>query len=164
MQTFDSAWLPVLRHQEELLTFDDFSRDDAFAFGQAVIRLTRERGWGPVAMRVVLDEITVFSFKMEGTNLKNDWWMQKKENTVRRAGVSSLRALVEIGTGVRSHEAWHDNEGDYALCGGGFPLRARDGKFLGRVLVSGLPHQRDHQLLCDALACAKGVEIPSIEA
>ena len=78
------------------------------------------------------------------------------------SGVSSIRTLVEVAEGLRPMEPEFENENDFALCGGCFPLRNAAGRLLGYALCSGLPHQCDHQLIADALAELLGREIPRI--
>ena len=78
------------------------------------------------------------------------------------SGVSSIRTLVEVAEGLRPMEPEFENENDFALCGGCFPLRNADGKLLGYALCSGLAHECDHQLIADALAELLGREIPRI--
>ena len=78
------------------------------------------------------------------------------------SGVSSIRTLVEVAEGLRPMEPEFENENDFALCGGCFPLRNASGKLLGYVLCSGLAHECDHQLIADALAELLGREIPRI--
>ena len=76
----------------------------------------------------------------------------------------AIRSLVEVAEGLRPMEPEFENDGDYALCGGCFPLRNAAGKLLGYVLASGLPHECDHQLIADGLAEFLGKEIPSVLA
>ena len=99
---------------------------------------------------------------MDGTSTNNEWWMDKKLSTCRMSGVSSIRTLVEVAEGLRPMEPEFENENDFALCGGCFPLRNADGKLLGYALCSGLAHECDHQLIVDALAELLGREIPRI--
>ena len=40
--------------------------------------------------------------------------------------------------------------GAYAFCGGGFPLYV-NGEFRGAAIISGLPHLKDHALLCETV-------------
>ena len=138
------------------------SSDQALALGMIMIRLNKEKYPKPAAMRVILGGHTVFSFHMDGTSMNNDWWMDKKLNTSRVTGVSSIRSLVEVAEGLRPLEPEFEEEGDYALCGGCFPLRNAAGKLLGWVLSSGMPHECDHQLIADSLAEYLNVQVGSI--
>lgn len=159
---YQPEWLEILKIQEEKLRMESFTADDAFALGGIIARIAREKYQKPVAMRVILGGQTTFSFLMEGTSMNNNWWMDKKLNTSRMTGLSSIRSLVEVAEGLRPMEPEFKKEGDFALCGGCFPLKNADGRLLGYALVSGLPHECDHQLLVDALSEYLRIPVPGI--
>lgn len=159
---YKPEWLDILKTHEEALRTEAMSSDQAWELGAIMVRLAREKYQKPVALRVILGGHTALSFHMDGTSMNNDWWMDKKLNTCRVTGVSSIRSLVEVAEGVRPLEPEFEIDGDYALCGGCFPLRNAAGKLLGYVLASGMPHECDHQLIADALSELLKVQIPSI--
>ena len=39
----------------------------------------------------------------------------------------------------------------YAACGGGFPIRLKEGAVIGSICVSGLPDWEDHQVIVETL-------------
>ena len=159
---YKPEWLDILKQHEEILRTEKMTAEDALALGVIMIGLAKEKYKKSAAMRIILGGHTVFSFHMDGTSLNNDWWMDKKLNTCRVTGISSIRSLVEVAEGLRPLESEFENDGDFALCGGCFPLRNAAGKLLGWVLASGLPHECDHQLIADSLAEFLNVSIPSI--
>lgn len=161
-QRYKPEWLDALKQHEEILRVEKMSAEDALALGVIMIGLAKEKYKKSAAMRIILGGHVAFSFLMDGTSMNNNWWMDKKLNTCRATGVSSIRSLVEVAEGLRPMEPEFENEGDYALCGGCFPLRNADGRLLGYVLASGLPHECDHQLIADSLAEFLNVSIPSI--
>ena len=159
---YKPEWLDILKTQEEKLRVEKFTADDAFALGAVMVRLAKEKYNKPAAMRVIIGGQVTFSFLMDGTSMNNNWWMDKKLNTCRATGVSSIRSLVEVAEGLRPLEPEFENDGDYALCGGCFPLRNAAGKLLGYVLASGLPHECDHQLIADSLSEFLQIPVDSI--
>ena len=159
---YKAEWLDILKTQEEKLRVEKFTADDAFALGADMVRLAKEKYNKPAAMRVIIGGQVTFSFLMDGTSMNNNRWMDKKLNTCRMTGVSSIRSLVEVAEGLRPLEPEFENEGDFALCGGCFPLRNAAGKLLGYVLASGLPHECDHQLMIDALSEYLNISVPGI--
>jgi len=159
---YKPEWLEALRQHEEVLRVEKMCAEDALALGVIMIGLAKEKYKKPAAMRIILGGHVAFSFLMDGTSMNNNWWMDKKLNTCRATGVSSIRSLVEVAEGLRPLEPEFENDGDYALCGGCFPLRNAAGKLLGYVLASGLPHECDHQLIVDALGEFLGKSVPSI--
>lgn len=159
---YEREWLDVLRAQEDALRVEKITADDALALGTIMVRLAREKYQKPVSVRIVTGGQVTFSFLMDGTDSYNEWWMDKKLNTCRMTGVSSIRSLVEVAEGVRPMEPEFENENNFALCGGCFPLRNAAGKLLGYALCSGMPHQCDHQLIADALSEFLNVGVPSL--
>ncbi|RAH85903.1 hypothetical protein BO86DRAFT_406357 [Aspergillus japonicus CBS 114.51] len=104
-----------------------------------------------------------------GTIPDNEVWVRRKRNTVLRWGVSSwlmrhklLAALRDADQGqveaafVRKYALRSGNGGavadDYAIHGGGFPVRVRgvDG-VVGVIVVSGLKQEDDHQVIVDVV-------------
>lgn len=162
-QAYKPEWLEILRKQEEILRVEQMTADDALELGMIMIRRAKEQVGKPAAIRIITGGQTTFSFLMEGTSTNNEWWMTKKLNTCRMTGVSSILTLVEVAEGTRPMEPEFEEENDFALCGGCFPLRNAAGKLLGYALASGLPHWQDHQLIVDSLAEFLKKEIPCIE-
>lgn len=117
-----------------------------------------------MAVKIIMEGVAVFSYFMDDTGLKNDWWMNCKYNTVQKTGVSSMRALLDRVVDGKSLEAWCRMPMSYFLCGGGFPIYLHNGEMKACVLVSALTHEEDHQLIVDALSEMLGVETPSLPA
>jgi len=153
--------LARVKEQEMKLQFYSFSNDDAVAIGLSIFDACKRAGKS-LAINILFNDFQLFRCSMEGTNTENDWWMGKKLNTVRRCGVSSKRAELEVLTGERPVEEWQKDEESYALCGGGFPIRIRGAGVCGCILTSNLPDVEDHQFTVDALSEFLGVEVPSI--
>ena len=163
-QKYRAEWLEPLRAHEALLRTESFSAEDAFRLGAIMIRLAKEVYRKPAAFRIIRAGQTTFSYLMDGTDTLNEWWMNKKLNTARTTGTSSILALVEVALGLRAMEPEFENLDNFVLCGGCFPLKNAGGKVIGYVLTSGLPHECDHQLIVDALSEFLGKEVPSILA
>ena len=159
---WEPHWPRAIAEQEALLRYETFTRDMALELGLKIRQLALERYDRTCAVRIIEDGVTIFAFKMPGTNLENDWWMDRKLATSRLTGTSSLRAYVEAEAGLREAE-WMDWADNFAACGGCFPVLRTDGKAsCCYVLASGMEHQYDHQIIADAMAWQLGVEIPSI--
>lgn len=160
---YKPEWLDILRRQEEILRVEKMTADDCLELGMIMIRLAKEKYCQGAAVRVITNGQNTFSFLMEGTTTNNEWWMNKKLNTCRMTGVSSILSLVEVAECLRPMEPEFEIENNFALCGGCFPLKNAAGRLLGYALCSGLKHQDDHQLIADALAEYLQVEIPRVE-
>ena len=73
----------VLEMQEEILQFSSFTNADAWELGTMVVMEARRLGVS-IAVRIRLNNgYTVFQYGMDGTNLYNEQWLTRKENTVR---------------------------------------------------------------------------------
>lgn len=158
---YEPQWLEILKEQEEKLRFDAFTREDALDIGLRIIRLAKEKYKGNAAVCIMEDDTVIFAYKMPGTNMENDWWMRRKRNVCRATGVSSIRAYVEMELGLRE-STWQGREGDFATCGGCMPVLMREGCIYAHIMVSGLEHQVDHQLIADAVAEHLNVTVGSI--
>ena len=160
--SYRPEWLETLKAQEALLRLESLNSDEAMRLGTIMVRLAKEKYKRPVSVRIITSGQVTFSFLMDGTDLNNEWWMDKKLNTCRMTGVSSIRSLVEVAEGLRPMEPEFENTNNFALCGGCFPLKNAAGKGIGYALCSGMPHECDHQLIADALSELLGVQIPSL--
>ncbi len=154
------SWIEIVSEQEKLLLFENLSNETLLQLGLKIIELALAKYKKGVSVRIIYHDAIVFSHMMEGCSLENDWWMTKKQNTCLKTGLSSLLSFLKIEYGLLQRESWCDMEGNYALCGGCFPLRLTNGSIAGYALVSALPHELDHQLLADALAQLLHVDIP----
>jgi uncharacterized protein (UPF0303 family) len=160
--TMKEEWLKIVREQEKLLVYDKFEQEDVLKLANGIIELARGKYGQGVSIRIILDNITTFYCLMEGSTLKNDWWMTKKLNVCMRTGTSSLQSALEFEHGGKECPEWAKEEGNYALVGGCIPIRLKDGEIKGYAMVSALEHQLDHQLICDAMAGMVGIKIPSV--
>ena len=55
-----------------------------------------------------------------------------------------------------SVESMGMDQKDYVLCGGGFPIKLKNGEMVAVVLASNLPHQQDHMFLVNGIASFLG--------
>lgn len=148
---FEPGWLEIVREQEAQLRFAHFTRDDALAIGLEIVRLAKDVYKKSAAVYVVEDDVLVFSHKMVGTSLENDWWMRRKLNVSKLTGVSSLLSFLEVEAGQRQPVWQSHDEGSFAACGGCFPVYRTEGAVNAYILVSGLRHEEDHQIIVDAI-------------
>jgi uncharacterized protein (UPF0303 family) len=162
MNETDSAALrEILIRQEELVRFSHFTARDAWEVGRFLTERAYEQG---VALSICIRRLNgavLFAHLMEGTTLDNQRWMDRKFRTVSLTEKSSLRVWAEAAG--QTPEDRGLPAGEYAFCGGGFPIRLRTGELAAVATVSNLPHYRDHAFLTSGLAAYLGVEIPQPE-
>lgn len=151
--------------QEEILQFSSFTNADAWELGNMVIQEAKRLGL-TVAVRIRLNNgYTVFQYGMDGTNLLNEQWMTRKENTVKTLEESSLRFCMNLRANQESLEDHFLDPREYAACGGGFPIRVEEVGVIGTIVVSGLDHVSDHDLLVKCISKYLHVaEVPRIRA
>ena len=157
----ESDWPEKIARQEEILRYPTFTRKQALELGLCIAELAEKKYQKGAAIRIVEDNTVIFEYKMETTNPENDWWMGKKLAVSLQTGTSSLRAYVEGKAGLRE-AFWLKRPENYAACGGCFPVIMESGEIFARVLVSGMAHEEDHQIIADAMSIQLGKEAPSI--
>ncbi|KAL1979462.1 hypothetical protein VTN96DRAFT_5736 [Rasamsonia emersonii] len=152
--TADTAWSLGLALRARILSLPDGRRKPALIS----IALTT----GSQQPHVVFQSATE-----SGTVPDNEVWVRRKRNTVLRWGMSTWllrRKMLSATTDVDQVEAAFvkkyalpsSNGGsvadDYAIHGGGFPIRVRgvDG-LVGVIVVSGLKQEDDHQVIVEVV-------------
>ena len=155
--------ISVTREQESLLRFDRFSNQDAMKLGCFIATRAEEAGADMAVSIRKLNGNIVFQYCSPGTTLSNEQWMRRKFNTVALTEGCSLRAWASSLLKGQDLAAQGLDSKDYALCGGGFPIRLKSGEMVGVVTVSNLPHLQDHAFLVEALSAYLGADdVPSI--
>lgn len=124
----------------------DFNYDDCFKLGCLLVE-KHDKQKEPIAIRIYMDDLVVFQYIMEGRDAGNIPWLERKANTVKKTGISSLAAYYAFKEGY--YQELKEDE-SVALYGGGYPLY-KDGKIICIICVSGMAHQEDAQLIEDTV-------------
>lgn len=144
--------LRILEQQEEQLQFDKFDHDEAYKLGTFMVEYAKKHNVTIAVSICLANGYVVYQYGPEGTGLMNQRWMRRKFNTVWNWGQSSLRSaymLEEMGEDLNFHTL---EAKDFALCGGGFPIRVKNCTgVVGAVLSSNLYHVADHEFIVDCL-------------
>lgn len=139
--------IAMLGMQEEILQFSHFTNEDAWELGNVLVAEAKRRKL-PVAVSIRLNNgYTVFQYASDGTNLHNENWLRRKSNTVKTLEHSSLYTYMLLRKSEESLASLFLDEKDYACCGGGFPIRVEEVGVIGSIVVSGLDHVSDHDLI-----------------
>ena len=144
--------LDILKKQEELLQFDHFNHEDAYALGTLMVNYAKKHDT-TVAVSIIMNTgCVVFQHCPDGTNLLNQKWINRKFNTVKLMERSSLLSCFTWEQDGDTPEGHGLVAADYALCGGGFPIRIKGtGAVIGAVIASNLYHIADHEFVVDCL-------------
>lgn len=120
-----------------------FNATNAFEFGQRVIDKIKRDNEKPVRIRIVLNKDIVFQYLMEG-KVGVDW-LNKKQRTVEKTHLSSYDVFLH-------QDDYLDlvNDESYAICGGGYPIIDEE-TYIECIIISGLTHEQDHQLIMNIL-------------
>ncbi|MDD8048985.1 MAG: heme-binding protein [Thomasclavelia sp.] len=128
---------------EKHFTFKSFQHHQALEFGMNVLEIIKEEKLKNVRIRVTYNKDIVFQYLMDDKN--GEEWLNRKENTVLKTNHSSYY-VFENSKDYQELE----NDDKYVICGGGFPL-IENSEVKGVFCISGLEHDKDHELIIKAL-------------
>ncbi|KAM0272585.1 hypothetical protein ACHAQH_008643 [Verticillium albo-atrum] len=145
--------------QEKSLTLPHFTSEDAFEIGVLIRNRLREVTDQAAVINITLannQQLLFHAASRPGTVPENDNWVARKRNFVLRFGWSSWAGhnLFDKGNeeSFKARFQLGETAGDYAIHGGGFPIRVQgvEGP-IGAIVVSGLAQEEDHQVIVESL-------------
>lgn len=131
---------------EQRLSFKSFDHEDCYQLALNIINKVKENNLKNIRIRIVLNNDIVFQYLMNGKN--GEEWLNRKQKTLETFKHSTYYIYLENEATNKYQQYLIDNQ--YAICGGGFPIRVNH-EIVGCVIVSGLAHDQDHQLIVDGL-------------
>ena len=153
----------VLNQQEDMLKFDTFTNKEAFELGTRMAQKVYDAGQSLAIGIFNVAGMAVYQHVTPGATVNNPLWMRRKFNTVMNRERSSLWFTVTSEMRGKDLAAHVLDTNDYALVGGGFPIRLKSGELVAVAVVSAFPHYEDHQFIVDALAEYLGIDdVPSV--
>lgn len=153
-------WESIVTEQESLLKYDYFDRKMALELGLLIEKITREKYHGSVSIRIIEEDSDIFSYRMPGSVKDADWWMNNKYINSRFIRMSSLRALILAKKGEFSPNWTPWNQ---YLCGGCIPVFNKNGgRPFAYVVISGMKHYEDHEIIAESMALQLDIKIPYI--
>lgn len=160
-----SEKLELLRKQEELLRFPEFNHEIAWELGKFMVERAKRLNLVVAVSIYSASGSIIFQYLPEGTNLLNQNWMRRKFNTVNVNEASSLRIALEWEEKGENAKIHGLAEEDYAIGGGGFPIRIRESSAIaGAVIASNMFHIADHEFVTGSLReflnCPEAPEFP----
>lgn len=143
--------IDLYQKQEQELQFDTFDSDDALVIGNIIIERAKKDNLTVLVDISVCDRI-LFRYGKNGITGYNDIWVTRKQNTVKLQQMSSIRYGAQLRRDNKrlGTEVLIDPY-EFAVCGGGFPIRLKNTGVVGCITVSGLVDTEDHQVIVDAL-------------
>jgi uncharacterized protein (UPF0303 family) len=116
-----------------------------------------------VAIRL-RDGFTIFQYYGQGTTLFHETWMNRKFNIVREMEISSLLNNLRMQKNKQTLDGMGFNPANYAVSGGGFPIRVKDVGLIGAAVASGTNHLHEHDTLVEGISRFLKVQVPRIPA
>lgn len=154
----------ILLKQEEMLQFEHFNGRDVWDLGKLMVEEMYNQDIDMTINIRQLNGRVLFHYAAEKTALIHQNWMNRKFNTVSLMERSSLAVTVTskiTGEDVATHGL---SDQEYVFCGGGFPIRVNGGRIVAVVLVSNLPHVKDHAFMVKCLAKYLGkTDVPELD-
>lgn len=154
--------IQALELQEQMLVFDSFDEDTAYSLGQA-LRAAATARKAPVAIDIRSSARRFYYAALSGSHPDNEDWARRKGNVALRCYASSY--LVKLRLEAEGRAPWPDavlETKEYAVHGGGFPIRVKGTGVVGCIAVSGLPSHEDHDIIVSVLTRHLGANnVPS---
>lgn len=125
------------------MDFKEFLHAQALEMGLEAVRLVKEREWRRIGVRIILHDVLVFQYLMDGKNEDN--YLQGKINVVKETGLSS----DEVFNRSAEFEQLLD-KAEYCVSGGAVPIIVK-GEVYGVIAISGMTQEKDHELAMEVL-------------
>ncbi len=125
------------------MDFNEFLHAQALEMGLEAVRLVKERQWRRIGVRIILHDVLVFQYLMDGKNEDN--YLQGKINVVKETGLSS----DEVFNRSAEFEQLLDKV-EYCVSGGAVPISVK-GEVYGVIAISGMTQEKDHELAMEVL-------------
>ncbi|KAE8448759.1 hypothetical protein EG329_008975 [Mollisiaceae sp. DMI_Dod_QoI] len=142
---------------DKSLTFDHFTTNDAWELGSA-LRSRLLAFPTPVVIDVALanqNQILFHTCTHSGVMPDNDIWVARKRKTVLRWGCSTWYMHCKFGgdeIAFREKYGLGNSAGEYAIHGGGVPIKVRGVEgVVAVVVVSGLKQDEDHGVIMEVI-------------
>jgi len=143
--------IELYKRQEEVLRFDEFTHEDAFAIGLMICEHGKKHHLA-IAVDITINGYQVFRYGLPGTTLNNDLWLKRKIMTVNTLQMSTLHVNAQLElNNQKLREDWLLDDEVYAGVGGGFPIHIKGTGVIGSICVSGRPHKEDHEIIINIL-------------
>lgn len=126
-----------------MMDFNEFLHVQALEMGLEAVRLVKERQWRRIGVRIILHDVLVFQYLMDGKNEDN--YLQGKINVVKETGLSSDEVY-----NLRAEFEHLLDKAEYCVSGGAVPIIVK-GELYGVIAISGMTQEKDHELAVEVL-------------
>ncbi len=147
MDHYNEADLELLISQEETAKRDGFTSQDAYKIGQAIISLIPEYDRG-IALQIIRekDGAVIFQYISDDKAERNLNFAHMKHEVIKVYGHSSAYLYVKEQIDHKTYTT------DTLLASAGsFPIYNSHNEWIASILISGLHHGEDHEILIRGL-------------
>ncbi|GBE78922.1 UPF0303 protein [Sparassis crispa] len=144
--------------QEERLIFPSFTAQIAFDLGCLIRTRLQAASPKPAVVNITLansNQLLFHAATGSGTQADNDQWVARKRAAVLRWGSSTYALHLKFNGNealFASKSQLGPRAGEYAIHGGGMPVKVRGVEgVVGVIVVSGLTMQEDHEVIVEVV-------------
>lgn len=144
--------------KQESVILPRFDAEDAWNIGSNLRNRLRELSDKAAVVNIALansNNLLFHATSRPGIAPDNDLWVARKRRTVLRWGVSSWYMHIKNAGNEKAFAEKFmlgERAGDYAIHGGGVPVRVKGVEgVIAVIVVSGLAQHEDHQIVVEAL-------------
>lgn len=127
----------------QTINFKEFTHKQALEIGLNALDIVRERQLRRIGIRIVIDDILVFQYLMDGKNEDN--YLRGKEKVVKTTRQSSMYVFDH-------QDEYQDlvNDPSYCVSGGALPIIINN-EIGGSISISGMTQELNHSLALEVL-------------
>lgn len=139
-----------LGKEEEELSFESFSREDAYELG-VLIAIKAKSNPLPLGIRIILNGTEVFRYYPTGITKDHELWLERKRRSVEFREMSTWRLKAMAEMNEQTLEDWLIDPTLYVIGGGGYPIKLVHTGMIGSICVSGYPDLDDHNMIVECI-------------
>ncbi|CCM01040.1 uncharacterized protein FIBRA_03088 [Fibroporia radiculosa] len=150
--------LDEIAAEEQRCVFTRFTANTAWTLGSLIRARLQRASPKPAVVNITLansDQLLFHAATGPGTGPDNDIWVARKRRAVLRWSASTWSLHNKFKGDEATFAAKFQlgsRGGDYAIHGGGFPVRVRGVEgVVGVIVVSGLTMQEDHEVIVETI-------------
>jgi uncharacterized protein (UPF0303 family) len=142
--------IATFERQEQELVFDSFDHTDAWRLGTRITAIAQDAGH-PVGIDIRRPGLVLFRAALPGITPDQESWIVRKAAVVLRMEASSALVDARLSAAGVDPAAVGWLGAEYAVTGGGFPIRVRGVGVVAAATASGLSSQQDHDLIVEGI-------------
>lgn len=140
-----------LKAEEERLSFEHFSREDAWEFAMLLYKNGRKY-CRTMGFEITLNGLCVFRYLPEETTRDHAMWLERKRRTVEFREMSPLRFQAWLEMDGSDFKNWKVDTDQYVLGGGAFPITIRGTGVVGSICTTNMPGNAEQEVITETIS------------